>query len=330
MDPKFIDVNTLKNKRCLTSEDLITNHRSFLMGISMVSIMFFHQNWMHGFFFDFMHQVGHLGVDVFTFLSGWGIYHSLQHNTAKLYYRNRLIRLLPSCLLIGWLQILMDQVGIDGMYDTQAHYLMRTIGMFKWYILALLLYYFLAPYVHSIQSKFKCMHLLLGLSVLISFVFDNISSDTDIYAFVIISFVLQRLPAFLFGMWIAQNPIQLSPFCKLCGLLVYLGTMNYVLSGMINQWWYGSLYVIILFALPFMLYVLVAVSKVVSMINKPISWLGLYTLETYLWHEFVFEAAENCMGQLYHVLLFPVSVFISIVLSYYTKKIVDIFVLHCV
>lgn len=57
------------------------------MGFAMISIMLFHQP----FFFDnlfvgFFHLFGYWGVEVFLFVSGFGIVHSLKKNSIPVYY----------------------------------------------------------------------------------------------------------------------------------------------------------------------------------------------------------------------------------------------------
>ena len=51
------------------------------MGLSMLSIMLFHQYLSSVFPFNFFHNFGYWGVDVFLFLSGAGLVYSLNKNT---------------------------------------------------------------------------------------------------------------------------------------------------------------------------------------------------------------------------------------------------------
>ena len=56
----------------------ISEKRTLLMGVAMLSIMLFHQGWIWGWnpFFAFFHFYGNWGVDIFFFVSGFGLYYS--------------------------------------------------------------------------------------------------------------------------------------------------------------------------------------------------------------------------------------------------------------
>ena len=85
---------------------LISKYRISAMGISMVSIMLYHQNWItNGIFFEWVRMLGYIGVEVFLFISGFGIAHSLAKNSLGQYYKNRVIRLIPACILFDLCKI---------------------------------------------------------------------------------------------------------------------------------------------------------------------------------------------------------------------------------
>ena len=61
----------------------------------MLSIMLFHQYFTSAAPFNLFHHFGYWGVEVFLFLSGMGMVHSIEKNSLKVYYKRRLLRLLP-------------------------------------------------------------------------------------------------------------------------------------------------------------------------------------------------------------------------------------------
>lgn len=92
--------------------EIISKNRTAIMGFAMMSIMLFHQPFFYGNpFVDFFHLYGFWGVEVFLFVSGFGIVHSLKKNSLAIYYTNRLKRLLPSCLLVGIGKYVLVQMG---------------------------------------------------------------------------------------------------------------------------------------------------------------------------------------------------------------------------
>ncbi|MFV0538204.1 MAG: acyltransferase family protein [Dysgonomonas sp.] len=83
--------------------NLLSKYRSQLMGIAILWIMLFHSNLDVSFFtiFDLIKSIGNAGVDIFMFVSGFGIYYSLIKGVSlKTFYKNRLWRILPYYLPI--------------------------------------------------------------------------------------------------------------------------------------------------------------------------------------------------------------------------------------
>lgn len=86
----------------------VIEHRSELMGIALITIILFHWGSVHKYYdaYNFVSgifssYIGSIGVDVFLFLSGVGIYSSLQRNSLHVYFKNRVTRILPAYLSIG-------------------------------------------------------------------------------------------------------------------------------------------------------------------------------------------------------------------------------------
>lgn len=84
--------------------NLLSKHRSFIMGIAMMMIMLHHLYFV-GFPCNTLAlDYGMLGVDIFLLLSGFGIYFSLAKNWDKpigSFYRRRLVRIFPAAILAG-------------------------------------------------------------------------------------------------------------------------------------------------------------------------------------------------------------------------------------
>lgn len=128
----------------------VSTYRSELMGWSIVWIMMLH----FGFYtlkpLGFVAQYGYAGVDIFLFVSGFGLFYSLDKKPLLLsFYRKRLIRIFPAYYLVGAF------ASIIVFHDTILQYLFRysTIGFwtggayFEWYVPSLLLLYLLAPFL---------------------------------------------------------------------------------------------------------------------------------------------------------------------------------------
>ena len=84
--------------------NVISKSRNEIMGISILWIMlhhvFFFNLWNFE-LFTFPIMIGSWGVDIFLFLSSFGLYHSFSSNNHLLrFYKRRINRILPVFLLI--------------------------------------------------------------------------------------------------------------------------------------------------------------------------------------------------------------------------------------
>ncbi len=131
--PSSIDLN-----------QIISQKRSLLMGLSMIAVMLYHQWWMDDDpITKFFHMFGNCGVDIFMLISGWGIAKSLQKNEIKQFYRNRIVRILPTCLFVGSCKLLVDYfAGVPHDWSTTISILFCTN---LWYIATIWKLYLLSP-----------------------------------------------------------------------------------------------------------------------------------------------------------------------------------------
>ena len=159
----------------------------------------------------FVAQYGFAGVDIFMFVSGFGLFFSLErdHNILH-FYKKRLLRIFPTYYLIGAISALF----LD--HDNLPTYLFRysTIGFWTngiyhdWYIPSIVALYLISPFLKKLFNK----HFIPIAITLIIFVF--------FITFICISkeyfgdrsrffFLFSRIPAFIWGMtcayWLKNN-----------------------------------------------------------------------------------------------------------------------------
>lgn len=232
--------------------DKISKYRTELMGIAILWILWFHTEMI--FKSSIVHLIkmlGYGGVDIFFFLSGFGLYKSLEHNTnILLFYKRRINKICPSYfpILFIWmiLQILKKMPdNIEGFLVgniTGVSLWARTSPHFNWYIQSLLVFYMIAPLIKKIIDVYekKGMYFCVGVTILISSVFwgDNIL------------IAISRFPIFVIGMYFCKLMIEEKDF-KLkqevglyCLLLVGIMTVslcilkNPRLLGYYGMWWF--------------------------------------------------------------------------------------------
>ncbi len=129
-----------------------------LMGIATIMILlghsvFYGDNYVdYGFLNDFI-TLGYSGVDIFLFLSGFGLTHSIGKNDKVTFWKHRINRLFPSCLCI-WLLYILLHIRSFSIKTPIEPFFMVYLGGY-WYIGFLLIVYFLFPILFFICIKTK-------------------------------------------------------------------------------------------------------------------------------------------------------------------------------
>lgn len=280
----------------------ISNNRSFLMGIAMLSIMLFHQGWIYGWnpFFAFFHFFGNWGVDIFFFVSGFGLYYSLSKdgNIAS-FYKRRLLRMLPICLVCGLFRYVIDHilpVGVGG-YPTGVHEVssnwMTILSWDRWFIPVIMVYYLLMPLLfHGIEKYGKMilwggylLSLLGGLSLIPGWM---------------IMYVI-RFPMFCIGIITAAGLVQPSIINRFIGYIAILIAFSYKFVGMMG--WISIdddfTYIILSFGIVVLCLTILRIKSIsnkvrslnnlMKVIKDNICYIGKHSLEIYLVHEFVYR-----------------------------------------
>lgn len=207
----------------------LTDRRDPLKGIAILWVCFFHARL--GLedvpVLGALQQTGYLGVDIFLLLSGFGLWHSLEHSpTTAAYLKRRMLRLLPAFLPVAALWCLtmipaLRLTGWDALHTavgtlTMTGYLTGAPYTLNWYISLLLLTILLAPLVHLTIKRAKhpylcCAALLIacGLCGLLFIGHERLM-------------LISRLPIFVLGMGLAgTTPRQQRP--KTAALLCAAG-----------------------------------------------------------------------------------------------------------
>lgn len=143
-------------------EFLSGRSRQFLMGFAILWIIGFHfclyGNLLHYPLPNFFFGRGYLGVDIFIFLSCYGLCHSYERRSLKDYYRQRVRRLFPMYLafLALLLALLVNFYSSMLPYSPALTALLQLTGLssfftfgLEWYIPALILIYAAFPFVYK-------------------------------------------------------------------------------------------------------------------------------------------------------------------------------------
>ena len=206
--------NCLEEKSC--DWGIISKYRTALMGIGTLLVLLIHGNEFHWsenlYFFKKIVNEGSIGVEVFLFLSGIGLFFSMQKdgNVLKFYCR-RYRRIIPIYLsiaipvyaiLIFWcgsksISDYLIQVSTLGLWILSGHF---------WYVSFILPLYLLYPIIFYFFSKSHekitlCFLLVLSFIIKIVLIIINVDYYNKIEV------AVSRLPIFFIGCY--------------CGKLVY-------------------------------------------------------------------------------------------------------------
>lgn len=184
--------------------------RDPIKGVAILWVCFFHarlglENIP---FIGALQQVGYLGVDIFTLLSGYGLWHSLERSpSSAAYLKRRAIRLLPAFLPVALLWCLCMVPALCTNVGETLHTVLGTLTMtgyltgapysLNWYLSLLLVTILLAVPVHALVKKsplpHRCLAGMLAAAVLLGTAFFGKNQ----------LMLVSRLPIFLLGMGLA-------------------------------------------------------------------------------------------------------------------------------
>lgn len=312
-------------------EDLIkcvSDNRTSIMGISMISVMLFHQNCISIFPFNFFHVFGYWGVDIFLFLSGIGLVRSYESNSLILFYKHRIIRIIPSCLMCGTLKYVsykffLSHIPImkDGFYVSW----LTTICFDLWFIPTIIILYSITPLLYHVLK----INTFFSVScILIIFFFNGLVLSPKVgfnwFSPVgILVWTIARLPVFTAGIflgnkknWGRRNKVHFNSLYLIIAILLKL----MIIFGFLGEWWHTCVLFFLALGLPTLLLIIIfLLERLPRTINKGIKFFGHYSLELYLVHEFIFKTLKTTMNNNFPFIILLVSFCISILTAYLCK-----------
>ena len=268
-------------------------YRSELMGWSIVWIMMLHFTFTQISPLGFIAQYGFACVEIFMFVSGLGLWFSLDKDSRLLpFYRKRLFRIFPTYFAIGIFTSLF--VFHDGLFTCLLRY--TTLGFwtngpyFEWYIPSIIFLYLLAPlFKQFVTARLLPAVLLFSIAVLVisyCLVEKGHLIDNDHY------FLLYRIPAFLFGMvcayWL-KHGISPATFLVIALLAVPFFIWLYPQHHAVYRYKYLSVF----FLMPAFILCFCTISKLAPFTRPLIGRMGAASLEIYLIQQTFFFAIIN-------------------------------------
>ena len=288
-------------------------YRNELKGIAILWVVWFHmQLGWQGLGYQ-VQKIGYGGVDLFFFLSGFGLYGSLSQKPGlRDYWKRRARRLLPAywpfCAL--WLAVMIPlrQMNLEETLHTvvgnglMLGYFWGAPLMINWYVSALAASVLLAPLMTwALRRRPKEWPLWLALCFAVGL---PLMGQNQLMA-------VSRLPVFFLGMVFAlpvkrpeeKDVLALAAAALILGLAVLLGCFARFPEGLLHYGLYWYPFALIAPSLCVLLGRLM--EKLPTKALAPLRMLGASSFEIFLWNvwlEWLFKKQWNIRGAIWWLL----------------------------
>ena len=305
----------------------ISRYRGELMGFAIIIVMLFHVSTPRSDMFYGLRRMGNLGVDIFFFLSGIGLWYSWTKRQDWLrFYKNRLLRIYPAWLIIvGWFYISRftptrpsyalpfggtGNATVDSWIDLFGDVLFNWDFWLHdeltfWYVPATMMMYLFAPFYMELIRRHPIYRWLVVMPLMWCIIVQYVLPIH--HALGHIEIFWSRVPIFMLGINIAESVRQKMVIDRQAWWMVLLFFAASLASCIwLEQMRHGRfpLYV------ERMLYIVLAISTTMIMseafdrmkawgkgrfsINKAFTWIGGISLEMYLIHvEYILKPLEH-------------------------------------
>ena len=272
---------------------ILSKYRSELMGLSAISILICHapgNGVLMPAILNKILSLGTYGVDVFFFLSGFGLWFSLENHFKNSgggitkWYQKRYLRLLVPYLIIAIPYSIAHCIIKEESYWFIPNYVFTLTFWTKhigaWFIDALIPIYLLTP---ALFKGFKKVHnnwrimLILCIIPLILAIIPNNSIEPRYTIWGNIQFVLLRVPSFIFGMWLAPY-IKQEKKVPYIGLIIISSILFFLISSLLGFW--GATFM----SIPFLAFFLIIIHYSNNLIGGLFRFMGKISLESYMFN----------------------------------------------
>lgn len=270
--------------------NIISKYRQAFMGLAIFWIFFYHT----GVDIPVLRELfamGWMGVDIFFFVSGYGLCASLSRNRSiKSFFKRRFFRIIPTWWIILTLMAIVGTIAsLKGYPNSTDDYFYWYTGLgwwtgncnFEWYIPTLIVFYLAAPLLG--RQKLGNLVIITIISIILAIVFGYFRLFQHIY----ISY--SRIPIYVSGFLVYKyqtrnSMVKTSIWLPLCILgLIWFSLGLYIKLHDVTFGLTIARVAIPLFIVPMLCIIGFIISKL-KPIETALSFLGLISLEVYLLH----------------------------------------------
>lgn len=268
---------------------VLSTYRDQLFGIAIISIILLHffQDTSSIISTDYQNIISSVGVEIFLFLSGMGLYFSLAKNKSlKRFYLRRFQRILPEYLIVSTITFsIIDLASSKGILnileDVSFVSLVLDGDRLYWFIGLILICYAFYPLIYLLlrtKYRFVLYWLLMLLAFVMIFAIKKLSPNFYENNLV----WLNRIPIFIMGSYYAKKIYDANKFSAFDKVLIYIGFSLFIGKELPIP----NTLIKFFSTLPLMLLFCLALQKInkVGGMNKFLKLCGSYSLELYIVH----------------------------------------------
>ena len=315
------------------------------MGFAILWVMLFHLPGHTGFLaMEFFKSIGYGGVDIFLFLSAFGLYFSMSKGSfdAKQYIKHRFFRIIPEfwIVLLAVFLIQMD-FSTDSFRYLACHLFTLDYWIWgkgeTWYISCILVFYAVYPAYFKLFKTYgmriPVIIICLGLAMICTYALTCVLLFNNDNILGALTLTFSRIPIFfvgaVFGHWAKDGVhIQLSRrliILTLSTTLVSTAALYVFITHFEDYLWTCSLYFVPFILITPVLCILLAICfDKIRIANQFFGYAGTLSLELYLCHEYsypLFGFFTNIAGKaMAYVLIVSLSVISAVALKAVTSN----------
>lgn len=330
----------------------ISRYRSELFGISILSIMLFH------FTADFGHAVSHgvidiadfpikcelilgylrvfgsIGVEVFVFLSGMGLYYSFtKDDRLGNFYKKRFQRILIPYLIVGiifWVikDFYYNNANTVTFLKDMTFYSLPSRGVHTlWFIGLMLGLYIVFPVIFKMldSEHYRTLNFIIllavtyGFPVLIYFLNNEVSSNSAI--------ATTRIPLFVIGCYMGRyiKEGRKLPWPSAVIFVAVSFMMKYTIMHFDTPPFFGR-YFSGIYSLGLIITVVTLLHLIRNWngLNAVLRWFGKYSLEIYLTHVSLRNLMKEAGFHAYRISQYGIMLIIAVILAVGLSKLTDV------
>lgn len=277
----------------------ISRFRGELMGIAMLFIILFHVALPRSDAFFGLRRLGNIGVDMFLFLSGVGLWFAwTRRPSVNYFFAHRFLRIYPAWLIAASLYYIPDFINGGG----HSQSLLDMVGdivinwdfwlngeLTFWYIPAIMALYAIAPMYMQLIIRHPIYRWLPVVMIMWCILVQWVTPIHDLVGHLEIFW--SRVPIFLIGIDCGEKVRQQTMMDGASiGLIIIMFLMSLFSSLFLEQHLHGQfpLYVERMLYIPLTVTTILMLNRVFRRMpewfNRGARWIGALSLEAYLLH----------------------------------------------